>query len=71
MFLLLLSFSDWAGHAMTNDDLRDLVERLFMCDAVTFNPIGGTDRSIAEAYWKVKGDLDLRKWRFNLHYRYN
>lgn len=56
---------------MSNDDLRDLVERLFMCDAVNFNPIGMSNRDIVEAYWKVKDAMNWKKWRFNLNYRYN
>lgn len=56
---------------MSSDGLQDLVESLFMCDAVNFNPIGYSNRDIVEAYWKVKDSMNWSKWRFNLIYRYN
>jgi hypothetical protein len=57
-------------NSMSSDELRDVVESLFMCDAVNFNPIGYTNRDICEAYWRVKDSLNWRRWNYNLNYRY-
>ena len=56
---------------MSHDEFMDLMESLWMCDAVSFNPVGMTNRDIAEAYWKVREMVEQRKWSFNLKYRYN
>lgn len=57
-------------NSMSSDELRDVVESLFMCDAVLFNPIGMTSRDIAVAYWSVRDSMNWRRWNYNLNYRY-
>lgn len=52
-------------------DVQDMVRSLWMCEAVLFNPIGYTDKSVAVAYWRVKDSMNWRRWNYNLNYRFN
>jgi hypothetical protein len=48
-----------------------IVDELWMCDAILFNPLGMTSRSVAVAYWTVYQQKEQYKWRLNLNRIYN